>query len=100
MDIFPTEDGTADDRKPLFWTLDRRIPLAVIVTTMVQFGAIIYWVASISTTVGLQGARISRLETDTRTNFELLNDAKVLLGRIDERTAMLADSSRHGALPK
>jgi hypothetical protein len=77
------------------WTLDRRIPLALIVMMTVQFGGVIYWVASLSTTVGLQGVRISQLETDSRTNFELLNEVKVLLGRIDERTAILTDAMRH-----
>jgi hypothetical protein len=82
------------------WTLDRRVSLALIVTVMVWFGGVIYQVASLSAAVGSHGVRILQLEADGRTDFQLLNEVKVLLGRIDERTAILADTMRRAAPQK
>ena len=74
------------------WTLDRRVPLALIITMVMQFGAIVFWVATLNSAVLSQDKRITALELDNKKSADVLNDVKVLLGRIDERTAGLVDA--------
>ena len=64
---------TPDDPAGGTWHLDKRVPLAMIVTIMVQTGTIIWWAAGISArldqveriqqSTAPQGDRLTRVET-------------------------------------
>jgi hypothetical protein len=76
------------------WTLDRRVPLAMIIAMFIQFGGFVWWFATLNVTVTSQGDRISRLEMDRTAASQTLSSMQALLARIDERTGYLTDALR------
>lgn len=80
------------------WTIDKRVPLALILTMVAQFVGVVFWVATINAAVVSQDRRITALEFDSKSSTGLLSDVRVLLGRIDERTAQLTEAIHHVAV--
>lgn len=74
------------------WHLDRRVPIALILTVAIQTGGMVWWASALSSQVASHDKRIERAEgailrgaDDDRKNAELL-------GRLDERLAALQRS--------
>lgn len=71
------------------WHLDRRVPLALIVTILLQTGGIVWWAAGISARVDQlekqhvslspSTERIVRVETKLEAVFDAISEIKVLL---------------------
>ena len=71
------------------WTIDRKIPLALIITLAIQSGVFIWWAAGIDFRVtqlekgdalrAPQGERIIRLETKVDSVYDRLSEIKGLL---------------------
>lgn len=85
------------------WTIDRRVPLALIVAGLVQFGLGCSAVAVLYSTVSAQGGRISSIEASRseRHEAELVTatNMRVDIARISERVDMILAALRPG-LPK
>jgi len=82
------------------WSIDRRIPVAMIVLLLTKFGLICAAFAVLSWTVNAQGARISTIEVSREARHE--TEAKSLvamqvdIARIVERVdSILAMQRRH-----
>lgn len=82
------------------WSLDRRVPIALIWTLLAQTAAAVWWAAGQSELNFAQERRIAALEQQRNTerlsermhSLEAqVQDAKQLLLRIDERTQRLAE---------
>lgn len=85
------------------WSVDRRVPIALIWTLLAQTAAAVWWASGQSELNSAQERRIAALEAQR--NSERLSermhsleaqvsDAKQLLLRIDERTQRLAERVR------
>jgi hypothetical protein len=78
-----------DDKTDHQWHLDKKVPLALIVTLLLQSGAFIWWAAKadnrleyLERTVNAsapQIERVIRLEAKMDSVAEALNDVKVIL---------------------
>ena len=53
------EEGDPPD---LHWTIDRRIPLALITTLLVQFGGFVWWFSSVESRLTVKEQRLARVE--------------------------------------
>lgn len=79
------------------WTVDKRVPLALVVTILIQSAAAIWWASSISGTVAVQGQKIGALEAQ-RAGERLavvestIGDVKQQLNRIEAKLDRLAES--------
>lgn len=65
------------------WHLDKRVPIALIVTLFLQTASIVWWASSLS-------ERVTALEswrTDNRLTSERLVRLETILDRIDKRLA-------------
>jgi tRNA A-37 threonylcarbamoyl transferase component Bud32 len=67
------------------WHLDKRIPLALIVTMMLQFGGGIWWLSQIQFRVEQQGSDIKRLETTMSSTQVDRNSLDNRITRIEEK---------------
>jgi hypothetical protein len=67
------------------WHLDRRIPLALIVTMMIQFGGGIWWLSQIQFRVEQQGQAIEALESSVRASSTNSNTLDNRITRIEEK---------------
>lgn len=80
------------------WHLDRRVPIALIVTLMVQFGAGVWFVSSLSKDVGANRDGIAELKTEFRNLKIGRDDLTSRVIRIEERlnnqTEILKDIRR------
>ena len=68
------------------WSIDRRIPLALIVTLLMQFGGFIWWFSSVESRLTMKEQRLTRVEQrlDALARQALTAGALALLGlRID-----------------
>lgn len=71
------------------WHLDRRVPIALILTILIQSGSALWWAAGVSAKVDTlerqaatnsnQAERIVRLETKMDAIFGSLSDIKAIL---------------------
>lgn len=67
------------------WHLDRRVPIALIITLAVQTAGMIWWAAQLSSSVENHDRRIASLEaSDLRRGQEAQRVAEAL-ARLDER---------------
>lgn len=92
---------TPTDRE--HWSVDKRIPLVVLICFVLQFGGAVWWVAEFRAEVRADREARQRLEQrvsvieNQRVGERLLvletqlSDAKAVLQRIDERTQRLVD---------
>jgi hypothetical protein len=88
------------DASDRHWSLDRRVPLALIWTILAQTGLAVWWARGQQAAIELQSQRISSLEAARSSDrvAERLStlesqmiDAKDVLRRIDERTQRLVE---------
>ena len=77
------------------WHLDKRVPLALILTIAIQTGAALWFMATLSAQVGVNSVAIARLDVRTST-VEIIGQAQaVQLGRIEEQiSGVRSDLSR------
>lgn len=67
------------------WHLDKRVPIALIVTLVLQTAGMVWWAAQLSSSVANHDRRITGLEaSDIRRGAEAQRVAEVL-ARLDER---------------
>lgn len=71
----PPEESDPPD---LHWTIDRRIPLALITTLLVQFGGFVWWFSSVESRLTVKE---QRLDEDQRAISAIVER----LARIEER---------------
>jgi Tfp pilus assembly protein PilO len=89
---FPPDDGK--------WHLDKRVPVAIIVTMLVQFGGLVWWVSSQSKTIEHHTVAIAKLEAQrvqddretaslreqlARALADLQNDVRWIRERLQDR---------------
>lgn len=77
------------DREDERWHLDRRVPIALMVTIAIQTGAMIWWASSLSERVNHlerqanatapQGDRLTRVEVKIETALEGITEIKRLI---------------------
>ena len=93
--------GQSDDHAPAaHWTLDKRIPLALVLTVGLQTAGMVWWAATLSSRVtnletalagsSGQDGRIIRVETKLEA---VAND----LGRIEQKVDRLIDRTQPGS---
>lgn len=81
------------------WTVDKRVPLALIVTLVVQTAGIVWWASSMASTVAQQGQRIVAVE-QVRAGERLavlesnIGDVRGQLNRIEAKLDRYAEQSR------
>jgi Tfp pilus assembly protein PilO len=77
------------------WHLDRRVPLALILTLALQTGGMVWWASALSSQVQSHDTRISR--TEAQISQLASDDRKTaeLLGRLDERLVSLDRTLQH-----
>lgn len=83
----PDDDMTSDTR----WHLDKRVPIALIVTILVQTGGALWWAASVSERVNTleraqmerapQADRLTRVEVKIEAIQEGISEIKRLIQR-------------------
>lgn len=59
-----------ETREGAHWTVDKRIPLALVLTILMQTSAGVWWASAISTQVGFNSSRILAQETRIEQNRE------------------------------
>ena len=69
------------------WHLDKKVPLALILSLSVQTAAMIWWAATLSARVDDHDRRIERVEITGRTQADESRKASEALVRLDERMA-------------
>ena len=80
------------------WTVDKRVPLALIVTLVVQTAGIVWWASSMASTVAAQGQRVVALE-NTRAGERLavlestIGDVRAQLNRIEAKLDRYAEKA-------
>ena len=67
------------------WHLDRRVPLALIVTIMIQTFGAIWWAASVSSRIDVAENKIQSIEKMYQLTTGQVASNKDLSSRIDER---------------
>jgi hypothetical protein len=67
------------------WHLDKRIPLALIVTMMLQFGGGIWWLSNIQFRIESQGEAIDALENTMSSTQNDRNTLDNRITRIEEK---------------
>jgi hypothetical protein len=67
------------------WHLDKRIPLALIATMMLQFGGGIWWISQIQFRIEQQGQAIEALESSVRASSTNSNTLDNRITRIEEK---------------
>jgi TolA-binding protein len=75
--------------KPEPWHLNKGIPIALIITILVQTGGIIWWASGIDERVTNNATSIERLQAQTDTMRNLAQTQAVQLGRIEEQISGL-----------
>ena len=80
------DGGESEERR---WHLDRRVPIAIIITLSIQTAAVVGWASKLDERVNVleksasagaqQIERIVRLETKMDGVAEILNEIKILL---------------------
>ena len=83
MDIEP-DDGT--NPNPTHWSIDRRIPLALIATLLMEFGGFVWWFSSVESRLTMKEQRLSRVEQRLDDDQRMISFIGERLARIEERT--------------
>jgi hypothetical protein len=87
-------DELSDESAPAkqHWTIDKRIPIALIVAIVANFVGVVFWVATLNSAVVNQGERITHLEADRSAAATTLQALQITVARIDERIAYIIDA--------
>jgi hypothetical protein len=67
------------------WHLDKRVPIALIVTLVLQTGGMVWWAASLQATVSQQGQAIAALRSGEAARAIEERRISEALARLDER---------------
>jgi hypothetical protein len=67
------------------WHLDRRVPIALILSLVIQTSAIIWWASSINERVAANSQKVAILDTRTENMRGVAQEQAVQLGRIEEQ---------------
>jgi hypothetical protein len=67
------------------WHLDRRVPIALILSLVIQTSAIIWWASSINERVATNSQKVAILDTRTENMRGVAQEQAVQLGRIEEQ---------------
>jgi hypothetical protein len=67
------------------WTIDRRIPLALIATLLVQFGGFVWWFSSVESRLTVKEQRLARVEQRLDEDQRAITAIVERLARIEER---------------
>jgi hypothetical protein len=76
------------------WTIDRRVPLALLITGIVQFGGACAGGAVLYATVNSHSDRLSRLETAASASLESLHLVQIDITRISAQMQFIVDRER------
>lgn len=76
------------------WHLDKRVPIALIVTIIVQTGGMIWWASGLTHRVDQHGREIAALTADGRTYGVDAARTREVLARLEERMAAQIDLLR------
>lgn len=74
------------DPPELHWTIDRRIPLALITTLLIQFGGFIWWFSSVESRLTVKEQRLARVEQRLDDDQRTISAIVERLARIEERS--------------
>ena len=74
------------DLPELHWTIDRRIPLALITTLLIQFGGFIWWFSSVESRLTVKEQRLARVEQRLDDDQRTISTIVERLARIEERS--------------
>jgi hypothetical protein len=81
-----TATGIPSNLPETHWTIDRRIPLALIVTLLMQFGGFVWWFSSVESRLTIKEQRLTRVE-------QRLDDDQRAISAIGERLARIEERS-------
>jgi len=76
----------SSDPPELHWTIDRRIPLALITTLLIQFGGFIWWFSSVESRLTVKEQRLARVEQRLDDDQRTISTIVERLARIEERS--------------
>ena len=76
------------------WQLDRRVPLAVLLTVFLQSAAAVWWAAGQTERQQFQDIRLRQLESQQQRTAQATQDTTQRLIRIEERVSLMHDSLR------
>lgn len=76
------------------WHLDKRVPIALIITLIMQTAGMVWWAAGLSHRVDQHARDIAALTTDGRTYGAETSRIREVLARLDERMAAQTDLLR------
>ena len=80
------DEDISGDGQVQHWSIDRRIPLALIVTLLVQFSGFIWWFSSVESRLTMKEQRLARVE-------QRLDDDQRAIATIGERLARIEERS-------
>lgn len=69
------------------WHLDKKVPLALILSLIVQTAAMVWWAATLSARVDDHDRRIGQVETSGKSQADESRKMSEALVRLDERMA-------------
>lgn len=75
----------SDDHASTAWHLDKRVPVALIVTLLLQFSAGLWFASKLSFTVEVQGSEIAELKSQMRSFAVGKDDIVIRITRMEER---------------
>jgi len=67
------------------WSIDRRIPLALITSLLVQFGGFVWWFSSVESRLTVKEQRLARVEQRLDEDQRAISAIVERLARIEER---------------
>jgi hypothetical protein len=76
---------SSEDPDTAAWHLDKRIPVALIAATFIQFGGLVWFVASMNARVEQVTADVVEMQNDIRTITQERNDVRDRVIRIEEK---------------
>lgn len=79
-------DPISVDETDKTWTIDRRIPLALIVTLLLEFGGFVWWFSSVESRLAAKEQRLARVEQRLDEDQRTISAIAERLARIEERT--------------
>ena len=81
-----TSSGTPTESQVNHWTIDRRIPLALIATLLMQFGSFVWWFSSVESRLNIKEQRLTRVEQRLDDDQRTISTIVERLARIEERS--------------
>jgi hypothetical protein len=83
--------GTVRAQQEDHWTLDKRIPLALIATMMLQFATVVWFVRGLDSRLEQLEAFKVRTETIDKNRDQQIQTVELKLARIEERQNSMID---------